>query len=290
MTDTEKRIRMDYSLAVLMNATIITTLLWMVGSGEITKRIALMASVLDAVLLNIALVWTIRVRNKRKQIPSSPRLSLVCVSLGIFAVLATSAGLQLTPDPRDLRGLALSNTPLGEIHPEQKRLFVELVRRREQRIKDQQHYVQSIKPIRPALYSLESFASAVAIRSTSEAMQRVIGSNLTAVEQDLKDDQDFHDRIMHIEPRSPYLKAIESWSGTEKELYLLERQWLSSLTELYAFAGNPNHSGSGTPVRPVRVEFVERFKASLGLQQELQKKVQAANQQFERSRAGAGFD
>ena len=74
--------------------------------------------------------------------------------LALASAGAAAVGLNLAEEPNDLVKLAYSSKPLNEIRPEQKRLYIELIRRKDQNSRDYGRVAASTKPIVPALYSV----------------------------------------------------------------------------------------------------------------------------------------
>src|SRR6185437_15880317 len=103
---------------------------------------------------------------------SLPRRTLVLtVALMFAAGVSATVGVQATADRYDLIKLTFADTPLSSIHPERKRLLVELLRRAAANSNQDTSAASSLKPIDPPLYSAASFASKPIMAATAASLQ-----------------------------------------------------------------------------------------------------------------------
>jgi hypothetical protein len=294
MANSLSRTQLDYLLMGLVNATIPAILMWEHGSGDVTRHIALVTGFVSVLAFNAALLMGIIARNRRENQVTSGRVIVFCVLLAVASVGATTVGVRWTMDSDDLLKVALSSTPLSEIHPEQKRLFVELLRHKRRNSEEYSRVAAATKPIAPALYSPDSFASPKVIEHTCAAVAKAAGIDFSYFSQQSSADREFRDRIMRIDPASDYLKGVESQSERERSVDALEHGWLSSVTDLYGFAASHVRDividkGELTFSNDAAgVAFSEKMKSSRGLQRRLQEAVQASIAMEARSQPAGG--
>ncbi len=225
----------------------------------------------------------------------TPRLMVGTVALGILSVLATAGIALLMPAPIDPVKLAYSSTPLSEIRPEQKRLVVELLRQKEQNSQAYGRVAANTKPMNPPLYGVDSFANANVINSTSAALRQSLDMDFSYFDQQQKAEREFRNRMMRIDPRSEFLREVQSQSDIEVSANAIEREWAASAIALYAFAADHAkymavHNRNLTFSDDSAPEFMKRYDASKALYERFQEKVQASIAERKRSRAAAGLD
>jgi hypothetical protein len=159
---------LDWILLVSNDVTVPAVVSWEHHAGEATSTIALLVGCFSLVVLNVVLIGAIWSRRKRLGESPSRGFVLGAVALAVLSGLLTSVGVFSFPERNDYVELALSNVPLNEIHPEQKALFVEFLRRRAANSKNYEQMAAQTKPFSPPLYSADSFASDTVIRAAIE--------------------------------------------------------------------------------------------------------------------------
>jgi hypothetical protein len=89
----------DWLLLVLMNLTVPVMITWEYYSGQATRKVAYMSAGVSLLMLNILLVVTIRIRDKKSgnampggYLPAAAGLALLCA-------LATLVGLHFVSSP-----------------------------------------------------------------------------------------------------------------------------------------------------------------------------------------------
>ncbi len=242
-----------------------------------TKGPMVAAGVIYAMLVNAFLLWL----GRRWQV--EPRFAVIsCLIFAVAAVGATLIGVHRRPAQDDFLKLAFSSTPLNDIYPEEKRLLAEWVRRRVRNSEEYDRLAASLKPMVPALYSVDSFASADAIRATCGYVQQAAEADFSYAAQQENVARDIHERMRRINPESESLKWLRTRSGTEAAFTALEHEWLSSVMTLYSFADGRSkemHVDQGKLVfssESVHSEFSRLFDASQALHRSFQERLQAS--------------
>jgi len=136
--------------------------------------------------------------------------------------------------------LALSGTPLNEIQPEQKRLVVELIRRRILNSRDYDRARAEVhnKPLSPALYSPESYVNVDVNHRTISELQKYAEVDFEYSSKQELAKAEFRTKMARIDPT--YLQSWDSQrqdqQALETSMISLEKQWLDSVVVLYEFA------------------------------------------------------
>lgn len=265
----DKRTWFDLLLISLVNATIPAVVIWDVYSGAITRDVARISGVISAVVLNAVLLLAITLRNRRRNRITHVRVIVLSAVLAVVSTATSVVGLHWIREP-DAVALAFSNVPLSEIRPEAKRLFVEFIRLRAQQNRDYDG-AADVKPVNPAPYSVDSFANHHVMQATSAAVKVIADRDAAHLEQLQKAEKDFSQRMTLIDPGSKYLKLVESWSEGERSVITHLHEWVSSVTDLYAFAYDNSgymiaHEGKLWIANvAVRTELYQRLQSSEAL-------------------------
>jgi hypothetical protein len=197
----------DWLVLVCIDAGVPITIEWKRHTGEVSATVAIVSGLVSLAVLNAVLILTIRARNKR-QGQGVPR-GLVIGAIGI-AMLGASVTLlsAFTASPQnDYLRLALSDKPLNDIHPAQRALVVELLRRRLANSRANDHLIADTKPISPPLFSPDSFARESTIRSVSSAYKIATDADFSYYAQQQEAMNDFRSKMMKVDPG--YLKSFE---------------------------------------------------------------------------------
>jgi hypothetical protein len=171
----------------------------------------------------------------RRQIPRS--MVLTSLALVVLSGLITTISIAASPSDNYL-AVALSDTPLNKIKPDRKRLVVELIRQNKAASDENSRIATSMKPISPALYSVDSFASKAAMESTSSQLKQAynIDRAYAAAKHQLR--QDFHEKMLRVDPE--YLVEFESKmhqdDTMEASIEAEEEKWIESVFSLYDYA------------------------------------------------------
>ena len=167
----------------------------------------------------------------------SKSLVLTAVALVVVSGLITTISISATPSDNYLQ-VALSDVPLDRIHPERKRLMVELIRRDKAASDENSRRATSAKPISPALYSVDSFASKVAMESTSSQLKQAYDGDQAYIAAKRQALQDFHEEMLKVDPE--YLRSFEASlqkkNALEDALEATETKWVTSTVDLYNYA------------------------------------------------------
>jgi hypothetical protein len=189
-----------------------------------------------AVVTTMLVVGTyLRLPVHRRQIPRS--MVLTSLALVILSGLITTISITASPGDNYL-AVALSDTPLNKIKPDRKRLMVELIRQDKAASDENSQIAKSMKPISPALYSVDSFASKEAMESTSSQLKKAydIDKAYAAAKHEAR--QDFHDEMERVDPG--YLRDFESRmqkdDSMEASIENEEAKWVESALSLYDYA------------------------------------------------------
>jgi hypothetical protein len=192
--------------------------------------------------ISAAFVTTVFLISTYLRLPAASRklprsTVLISISLVIVSGLITTITISATPSDNYLQ-VALSDVPLNKVHPERKRLLVELIRRDKAASDENGRLAKSAKPISPALYSVASFASKQVMDSTTAQLKQAYAGDLaytTAKRQAL---QDFHDRMLNVDPvyLSSFEAKLHASNTSEDALETTETKWVASTLDLYNYA------------------------------------------------------
>ncbi|HTF62935.1 MAG TPA: hypothetical protein VK638_09515 [Edaphobacter sp.] len=177
----------------------------------------------------------LRLPTDRRQIPRS--IVLTSLALVVLSGLITTISIAASPSDNYL-AVALSDTPLNKIKPDRKRLVVELIRQNKAASNENSRIAKSMKPISPALYSGDSFASKAAMESTSSQLKQAYDIDQAYAAAKHQARQDFHDKMQRVDP--DYLRGFESRmqddDALEASIEAEEAKWVASALSLYDFA------------------------------------------------------
>src|ERR1700722_20052903 len=170
----------------------------------------------------------------RRQIPRS--MVLTSLALVVLSGLITTISIAASPSDNYL-AVALSNTPLDKIKPDRKRLVVELIRQEKAASDENNRIAKSMKPISPALYSVDSFASKAAMESTSSQLKQAYDIDQAYAAAKHQARQDFRNKMQRVDPN--YLRGFESRmqadDALETSIEAEEAKWVASAMSLYDF-------------------------------------------------------
>jgi hypothetical protein len=214
--------------------------LWNYHSGSATRQVVLISAAIVLAIGNLGVLFSLRTQLKKSDIAPPQSLIPTAIILAIVSFAITVSGVSLLHHHSDYIDLALSNTPLSSIEPEQKRLVVELLRHRAQssRENDKELADEQAHPLNPQLYTPESFASKAVMESTMANLTKFMNIDLRYAKSLEETMQDFRQKMAACDPA--YLK---SWDESEQEqeaaqasTMQAEREWFASVTALYSYA------------------------------------------------------
>jgi hypothetical protein len=265
------RSQLEYALVLCVNATIPAMVLWNWYSGEVSSTTAILTAVISAAVVNAVLIFGLRFKQRRLGNSPSQRLPATAAILAVTAVLLTMLGVEAIPVRNDYLGLALSDRPLTEIQPEQKRLVVELIRRRAANSREYDQVLAEAKahPISPALYTPESFANVDAMHNTVNMLNKYIDVDMTYGTKQQEVLSEFRRKMAKVDPE--YLKEWDSERQDAEQLQasatVLEKQWFTGVVALYDFAATHYdeiklYGSPGGNVGKTAQQFKEQVEAS----------------------------
>jgi hypothetical protein len=231
---------MDWLVLLCADATVPAVLVWKTHSGEVRPIIALVSGLLCLLVTNALVLMAISKHNKRTGQPTSKSLLLGATGLGVFVALLTSMAAFAVPQHNNYLDLALSDVPLSSIQPEQRRLVVELLRRRAANSREYDSIVAEVKtkPMSPSLYTPESFASEQVIKSTLAQLMKYTDADVEYSQKQQTVMSEFRQRMAKVDPE--YLRTWDvdrqGQELAEESAISLERGWLESVVSLYGYA------------------------------------------------------
>ncbi len=230
--------RAEWLLLIVVNLTVPAVLTWKVHTGDASRSVAYISGAVSIVFLNAFLLAAINRRNKANGAAVPRNLTTAAIGLALLSAALTAFGVHSTPESNEYTQLAFSNTPLADIHPRQKALVVELLRRRLANSLAYEKQAAEAKPISPPVYSPESFANVNVIRSTLEQYSKLNAIDVAYRQQQEQSLSDFRDQMMKEDPA--YLKSFEAGdqerATEEGNLYQLSQERAAATIALYSYA------------------------------------------------------
>jgi hypothetical protein len=164
-------------MALLSDATIFALIVWRRHTGILNSRAAILSCWISIALFSplwIAMLW--RRRSDRSTGGAFP-VSAGMVVAAMMTGLMTTFAVQSMPSA-DLT-FALSGRPLSQITSPQRRLLIEMLRTNDANSREYASIAAHMEPIKPPLYSAESFADKQIMRETLDLLN-------AAYQQDIK--------------------------------------------------------------------------------------------------------
>jgi predicted anti-sigma-YlaC factor YlaD len=237
-------------LLVLVNLSVPAFVFFQRNGNDLGDTKSIWIGWISASLLTTVLVIStyLRLPLGRRRIPKS--IVLTSLALVVLSGIITTVSISATPSDNYL-AVALSDTPLNSIKPDRKRLMVELIREEKAASDENSRIAHSMKPISPALYSVESFANKAAMESTSSQLKQAYDIDQTYAMAKLKARRAFHDKMQKVDPA--FLRGVETKMQEEDSTEALieedEAKWVSSALSLYDYtathASNISVNSSG---------------------------------------------
>jgi hypothetical protein len=207
-------------------------------TGDITASTALLAGLVSVAMLNTIIIVQMHARNKRHGWDMPRKLVAGTIALAVLSVLITGVTAYSMPTRNELVDLALSAVPLSEIHPERKAITVEFLRKRFAASRDYQHAGEQLKPVSPALYSPDSFASEAVIRSVAAQLKRDYDMDVSYRGKEEQTLGEFRSKMTKVD--TDYLKSfnarMQEQETAEAAMFQLEQSWVTATLALYDYA------------------------------------------------------
>jgi hypothetical protein len=283
----------DWLVLLCVDLGVPITIAWKRHSGEVSSAVAVVSGLVSLVVLNIVLFAMIHARNKRQAQGMPRRLIMGAIGLVTLAAMLTAISAYSVPENNDYIELALSDKPLNDIHPEQRALVVELLRRRLANSRANDHLIADSKPISPPLFSPDSFASESTIRSVSSAYKIATDADFSYYAQQQEAMNDFRSKMMKVDPG--YLKSFEAAQQqretADAESNKLEQESTAATLALYQYAAihaediEDKNGELAISTERVRLEFSRQLENSKNLFSKWQAVVQEQVRRQQQARA-----
>jgi len=237
---TKIQIRNVWIILVTLNLGVALFSLWNYHSGAATRQVALISAAIVLVLGNASLLFVFPKQLKKTSTPPPRNFILTVIAFATISFAITAFGISHLDHRNDYLDIAMSDTPLSSIEPEQRRLVVELLRKRAafSRENNKDLADASAHPLNPTLYSPESFANKAVMQSTIATLTKFTNIDLHYYGQVQQSAQDFHEKMAVCDPA--YLKSwdesMQQREATQASAMQAERDWFASVTALYSYA------------------------------------------------------
>ncbi len=282
---------LDWLIVSCANLTVPLMMAWKRGSGELNTTTAIVSGFVALSVVNLAVIVSIRARNKRHGQTTSRALIFGAIVLAVASATLTALAVSSIPAHNEYVDLAFSNVPLSHIHPERKALVVELIRRKAANSREYDIAASQTKALSPPLYSPESFASEDAMADTMGQLKRATDSDFAyrAKQQDAV--ADFRKRMSEVD--SQFLTTFDGdlEQADEASMSKLEQQWFSATSALYAYAAahqkeiEVRNGKLKFNTTAVQIEFNRRQEFSKTLYAKFLERVQGALRDKQQQRA-----
>jgi hypothetical protein len=224
-------------LLLVVNLAVPATVLLKRNGNHLTDAANIWVGWICATMLTAMLVIGIYLRlpMDRRRIPTS----MVLISCGLVVLSGLITTVSIDSSPRDnYLAVALSDTPLNKIEPDRKRLVVELIRQNKAASDENSRLAKAMKPISPALYSVDSFANKAAMESTSSQLKKAYDIDQAYAVAKHQARQAFQHQMEKIDP--DYLRSFDSKmqesDSLEASIEAEEATWVASALSLYDYA------------------------------------------------------
>jgi hypothetical protein len=287
----------DWLILGCVNVAVPVTSTWERYIGEASARDALIGGLAAICLANVTVILATSTRNGHRAKAALRGFVLGSIGLAALAAAGTVIGASMVPGQNEYLRLALSGSPLDKIHPEQKALVVELIRKQLANSKELERAAGKTKPISPPLFSPASFADISVIRSVSQAYRDATEVDFVYADQQDQGFSEFRTKMAKVDPG--YLKSFERAEHDREEstasTLTLEHDCLTATLDLYSYAavhtkeiavknGELVFSNDG-----VRRDFSTKLEDSKALFDELQATVQQEIRTQEQLRIATGL-
>jgi hypothetical protein len=238
---TTTQIQTGWIILATFNLGVAIFSLWNYHSSSATRQVALISAAIVLLVGNLCVLFLFRKQRYKAGTPSPRSLMPTTIAFAIISFAIVTFGV-FHLHHNDYLDIAMSNTPLSSIEPEQRRLVVELIRQRAAYSRENNKDLAdaSAHPLDPALYSPESFATKAVMESTLAALTKFMNIDLHYYGQVQESAQDFRKKMAVCDPA--YLKSwdesMQEQEATQASAMKAERDWFASVTSLYAYAQN----------------------------------------------------
>ena len=283
----------DWLVLVCIDAAVPITIAWKRHTGETNTTVAIVSGLVSLVVLNAVFIVKIRARNKQQGQGVPRSLIIGAIGLMMLAALVTSLGAYAVPEHNDYVELALSDKPLNDIHPEQRALVVELLRRQLANSRANDRMIAEFKPIAPPLFSHDSFASESTIRSVSTEYKNATDADFSYYAQQQEAMNEFRAKMIKVDPS--YLKSFEAArqerETAEAEAFKMEQESAAATLALYQYAAihakdiKVKNGELAFSTESVRLEFSWQLENSKALFSKWQAAVQKLARRQQQVRA-----
>ncbi len=141
------RKQLDLFLVTVANLAAMAVVIYEYRFGDLERIPGLISCVVAICGVNALMLVSIRLRNKRIGQLTSRNLIALAAVFAVISVAVSMLVILMSPSGGDVVKLAYSKVPLIVIHPEPKRLMVELLRRRETNSRIYGQVAASAKPL-----------------------------------------------------------------------------------------------------------------------------------------------
>lgn len=240
VADQWNRTLLDWLLFVCVAVAIPATVMWELRSSDKNKMVVLSSGLFCLVAINA--YFAIQLRQRKKRAGESVGKGFW---YGLFVLTMTSAGITIwggcyIAARNSYLALTLSSTPLSEIHPERKRLVVELMRNRLSNSRENDKAIAEARrhPITPPLYSPRSFADKATIDSVQSQLRKAAETDHNYFLKQRQAMTEFEDKMATVDPA--YLRSWEIDREPEDEAESATDQlqvvWFNATNSLYDYA------------------------------------------------------
>jgi hypothetical protein len=273
------RRQLDWIILFSVDLGVPATLAWQRHTGAVTVSVAVITAIIVLAALNGFLVLNFYRRNKRQALPTGRSFFFGAGVMAIISLLVTVLAVSQIPAHNDYLRLALSNTPLENIHPLRDRLVVELIRSRAANSRENDSLIAEVSknPLSPQLYTPESFANLEVTQRTSSGLKKFVDADLDYGAKQIQAMTDFRAKMKEADP-----EYLISWDAKKNdqdtlmaETLKVEKQFLDSVIALYDFAGK--HTAdirvSGGKVEISDPKIRQNFESQLSASKNLRDKM-----------------
>jgi len=275
MTSVSRK-NLDWLVLIVGNLTVPVMVAWKHHAGEATQTVASVSGLVSLLVLNSVLITAIHFREKRKNEVIPRGFVIGVVGFALFSASLTVISAYSIPERNDYVELAFSGVPLDQIHPQQKALVVDLLRRTAANSRDYEHLAAQTKPISPQLYSVESFANESVIRSVLEEYGKANAADFAYHKEQEQTMDEFRDKMMTVDPS--YLKSFEAGrqeqETQEAKILQLQQECSTATTALYNYAG--------THTKDITVKDGQLRFANDAVQTEFSRQLEGSKTMYER--------
>jgi hypothetical protein len=224
-------------LLLVVNLSVPAFVLFQRNGDHLTDTANIWVGWISATMLTAMLIvgTYFRLPMDRRQVPRS--MVLTSLALVVLSGLITTISIAASPSD-DYLAVALSDTPLDKIKPDRKRLIVELIRKNKAASDENSRIAKTMKPISPALYSVDSFANKTAMESSSSQLKQAYDIDQAYAAAKHQARQEFHNQMQRVDP--DYLRGFDSKmqedDSLEASIEAKEAKWVASALSLYDYA------------------------------------------------------